>query len=83
MSHNASSQDRLKVNLKGVYFGYIKLFSLLFLLVLLIGLIQIIVNAILYPNAKKLSNLIRVYGAANNGYNAYFTAHVGFQNTIL
>ena len=82
-SASVSRKEKIKFTAKGNYFGFIRLGVSFAIATTMIIVIQYVFYSLLYPRARKITNLLKVYIVSVEIWNSYATLNTIFINTLL
>jgi hypothetical protein len=83
LNRNVFFRKNLRVKTDGLTFGICKLIFVLLSLVFGTAIIQYFFYTAIYPDARKLANLIKLYTIGCDGWNTFYLMHHTFLATIL
>jgi len=75
--------DKIKIKMKGNYFGFAKLSSIFAVILTFLIIMQYFYYYILAPKGDKITNLMKVYILAVELWSSFATIHSVFFQTIL
>lgn len=83
MNQGRLFKKNLRIQTEGLTFGFFKIILTLLALVFGTAIIQYFFYTAIYPDSKKLANLIKLYTIGCDGWNTYYLMHHTFLATIL
>ena len=76
-------RKKLRIQTEGLTFGMCKIIFILLALVFETAIIQYFFYTAIYPDARRLKNLINLYTIGTDAWNTYYLMHHTFLATIL